>query len=83
MTAQDRLTLALRHLLDTGTVPPCALQPDLWTSEDASDRAEAARRCHSQRCPVIDQCADAADEGDEIYVWAGVDRGNQPRRGRR
>ena len=49
-----------------------APNPDLWTSEDEDDRAEAARLC--LRCPVITECGIGALERREPFgVWGGRD----------
>lgn len=76
---QDRLTRSLRSLMDSGRRPPCG-GPDyrLWTSEDADDRARAAARC--EPCPIRSICAEVAEQGNELYVWAGVDYGAVPRK---
>lgn len=79
-TASGRLTAALRDALDTGQIPPCARQPDLWVSESSADRAEAADRCQLQPCPLLDVCHAAAVEGGEAWVWGGHDFGNLPTR---
>lgn len=75
MTARDELDRALLHLAERGQRPPCAQRwaGDLWVSDDHGERREAARLCSG--CPVLEQCAAAADENDERHhVWAGVDR---------
>jgi len=53
---------------------PCRLEPDLWTSEDAEERAEAALRC--QPCPVLAECHRAATARPRVTfgVWGGRDR---------
>lgn len=57
-------------LLDTLT--PCR-GSDAWTSDDAEDRAVAARACQS--CALLDLCGAAADSTRERFgVWAGIDR---------
>lgn len=77
-TAQERLTLALVRLAADGGRPPCGQhgEHELWTSEDAAERAVAAKRC--QTCPLIHECHDAAEESRERhYVWGGLDRGRR------
>ena len=75
VNAHERLTVALLSLTDRNERPPCG-DPgtsDLWTSEDADERAQAARWCHG--CPISDACSDAANEtGERFGVWAGFDR---------
>ena len=45
----------------------------MWCSDDADDRAQAARWCTG--CSVLAECAAAADErGERFGTWAGVDR---------
>lgn len=75
MTARERLDRALLHLAADGRRPRCG-EPathHLWTSESADERARAAGLCAG--CPVLRQCADAAEEEAALFVWAGVDRG--------
>lgn len=75
MTDAGPLPLALRAALEAGQRPPCchpAYGP-AWTSEKASERAEAAVACAP--CPILDTCRDAAERGREVFgVWAGIDR---------
>lgn len=77
-TARDQLTLALVQLAADGGRPPCGEYGghELWTSDDAEDRAIAAARCLD--CPILTECRAAADEHDERWhvwhVWAGIDR---------
>lgn len=80
MTARDRLDRALLDLADQGRRPRCAEPEDhpWWTSEEADERAHAARLCIG--CPVLRQCAEAAEEEAELFVWAGIDNGNRPRK---
>ncbi len=72
MTAAEQLT---RALAAQGRRPRCG-EPgghELWCSDDADDRAQAARWCVG--CSVLTECADAADErGERFGTWAGVDR---------
>lgn len=77
MTARDPrevLDLALRAVLDAGNRPPCAGEDiERWTSDEPAERAHATQLC--QRCPVIRECAAAADSSDENFgVWGGRDR---------
>jgi len=75
MTAAEQLTRALVDLAAHGRRPRCG-EPgghQLWCSDDAADRAQAARWCTG--CPVMDECAAAAAEhGERFGVWAGTDR---------
>lgn len=75
MTAAEQLTRALVDLADHGRRPRCG-EPGghgLWCSDDATERAQAARWCAG--CEVLTECANAADERDERFgVWAGTDR---------
>lgn len=74
MTAGEELTRQLIDLAANGGRPRCG-DPgdDRWTSDDPTDRAEAAALCAG--CLVLDACRAAADEADERWhVWAGVDR---------
>ncbi len=79
MTAAEQLTRAMVSLAAHGRRPRCG-EPgghELWLSDDAADRAQAARWCAG--CPVLDECGAAADEHDEKHgVWAGVDRTPPP-----
>ncbi len=75
MTAAEQLTRALVDFAAQGRRPRCG-EPgghELWCSDDATDRAQAASWCTG--CPVMDECAAAADEQAEKFgVWAGRDR---------
>lgn len=69
------LDRALRQLATAGRYPPCAAPSagGLWLAEDRAVRAVAARLCTS--CPVVAECAAAADSREETFgVWGGVDR---------
>ncbi|GAB3758775.1 hypothetical protein GCM10027599_26620 [Yimella radicis] len=81
MTAAEALTCALARLTDAGTLPRCG-EPgahELWLSEDAEDRAQAARWCAG--CPVLAECAAAADELKACFgVWAARDYGERASR---
>ncbi len=45
----------------------------MWLSDDATDRALAARWCTG--CAVLTECGAAADEHDERFgAWGGRDR---------
>ena len=75
MSARDTLDRALVNMAAEGRRPRCGehADRDLWTSDDPTDRARAARRCWG--CPVLELCGAAAD--DERDAWAvrgGVDR---------
>lgn len=74
MTARDRLDRALLDLAERGARPPCGHRwsGDLWVSDDAEDRRQAAVLCRP--CPVLEACAAAAEEADERHnVWGGRD----------
>lgn len=81
MTAAGQLTRALVVLAAEGRRPRCG-EPgghELWCSDDADDRALAARRCAG--CEVLIQCGNAANEHDERHgVWGGTDRTRPPAR---
>lgn len=80
MTARDALDRALLDLAAEGRRPRCGELADhlWWTSEKADERARAAALCVG--CPVLQQCAQAAEEEGEFFVWAGVDHGTKPAR---
>ena len=50
---------------------------DLWISESAAERDEAARRCHG--CQYIVACYAYGDRHGEVGVWGGVDLGMRKR----
>jgi len=79
VTAAEQLTRRLVDLATQGRRPRCG-EPgghELWTSDDADDRAQAASWCTG--CPVLDECAAAADEHDERFgVFGGTDRTPPP-----
>lgn len=76
-SARERLLAAL--LSQTDEVPCTGADASLWTSEIAAERALAASRCTS--CPVIGECAEAADEQRERwFVYAGIDRSRKSRK---
>jgi len=80
MTAPEVLASALLELGERGRATPCH-GADEWTSDHAEDRALAARWCDG--CPVLVECAAAADEHDERFgVSAGADRTPPPNRRR-
>lgn len=63
----------------TADPPPCAMDPDAWTS-DEPDLDAAAYGC--LRCHAFTHCGRYADLADERYgIWAAVDRNRQ--KGRR
>ena len=78
MSARDDLDRALLDLAADGRRPRCGEPADhlWWTSEEADERARAAGLCVG--CPVLQECALAAEEEGELFVWAGVDRGTRP-----
>ncbi len=75
MTAAEQLTRRLVALAAQGRRARCG-EPgghELWTSDNADDRAQAARWCAG--CPVLAECGAAADEHDERFgVFGGRDR---------
>ena len=51
---------------------PCMAYPELWTSDEADERENAAHACGT--CPIKDAClAGAQDRMEEWHVWGGVD----------
>lgn len=78
MTARDTLDRALLDLAADGRRPRCGEPADhlFWTSEKADERARAAALCDA--CPVLQECALAAEEEHELFVWGGVDHGTRP-----
>ncbi len=84
MTAAEALTRALVDLATEGRRPRCG-EPgghEMWLSDDATDRAQAARWCAG--CPVLTECGAAADEHDERFgVFGGTDRTPPPAASRR
>lgn len=74
--SRRRLDDALAVEARMGRLTPCQREPEVFTADGhdaASQRAEAARRCHS--CPVLTECAEYADAADERWhVWGGTDR---------
>lgn len=79
MSARDDLDRALLDLAADGRRPRCGEPADhlLWTSESADERARAAGLCVG--CPVLQECAQAAEEEHALFVWGGVDHGSRPR----
>ncbi len=75
MTAAEALTRALVALADRGRRPRCD-EPgghEMWCSDDADERALAARWCTG--CPVLVECGATADEqGEKFGVFGGTDR---------
>ena len=64
----------------TEQTPPCAVAPDLWFSDDADSRADAAQAC--EYCPtrIHIACAEYANTAREQHgVWAGHDRTRRQR----
>lgn len=74
-TPHEALALALVAARRAGLVIPCRTDDaPLWTSDHATDRAEAARRCTDDACPALDACRAAAQGTRERWhVWAGTD----------
>lgn len=78
IVAAAPLLAALLDVLD-GQRPPCAGDPELWTSDDPDDVAVAVEGCAP--CPARRQCAAYADAiGATVGTWAGRDRTSQDRR---
>ena len=73
--AHQRLAAALAGLEDELTI---CHDDRRFMSEDADERAQAARVCRG--CPIFAACA-AAGEHEAWGIWAGVDR--EPLRGPR
>jgi len=80
MSAAEVLGQALLEVADQGRATPCqGRRRDRWTSDDAADRAWAASVCVTLACPVLEECAAAADEHDEKFgVFGGTDRTPPP-----
>jgi hypothetical protein len=54
---------------------PCRLDPELWFSNEAADKREAKRLCHT--CPVQAQCLnEALDSNQRFGIWGGEDMTN-------
>ena len=65
-------TLSPASLALAEHVTPCR-KGDAWTSEDATERAEAVEGCRA--CPIVTTCHDAAESTREAFgVWGGIDR---------
>lgn len=78
-TAPRRFALAVVNLAVRGQRPRCGEPPNLWLSEDRSERAQAARLCTG--CPVFNECASSAGHNRPTFgVWAGRDWTDEPRR---
>lgn len=80
--AFGRLVGALVQAASRGDVPPCGRYgvSESWVSEDAEERAVAARACAD--CPVLTACA-AVGEFEDSGVWGGLDREQTEQRRRR
>lgn len=51
---------------------PCQLDPEMWVSDLAESRREAAKAC--AHCPVLEECrAESLTIWPEHGVWGGVD----------
>ena len=51
---------------------PCQSDPEMWTAEMASSRAEAATLCRG--CHRITECGAEAMRAGKVHgVWGGVD----------
>lgn len=76
MSASDEW-LALQHGIAT-TPPVCSDDSEMWTSDDALERQQAAQLCIS--CPLLDPCrAFAITNREEFGTWGGRDRTVQRR----
>lgn len=73
-TAQEALSAALAALPPADKATPCQRRHRArWTSDDLDEREWAASHCQS--CPVLAECAAAAEENREVlHVFGGVDR---------
>ena len=75
------LTAALLKMADNGERPRCGDWNDNnpWVSDDPRLRAMAARWCAG--CPILGECAQAAQEMKATFgVWAGRDRTQRERK---
>jgi Transcription factor WhiB len=73
-TATSQFNRRILELTIQGERPRCAdpITHNMWTSEDAADRATAALWCNG--CDVLDLCAAVAVEEDHRWgVWGGHD----------
>ena len=74
MSVTETMGAALLMLARQDATPPSCSGGDGWTSEDADERALAARCCTG--CALFDPCRVLADELKVTFgVWAGADRG--------
>ena len=71
MTPHEALTRALVDMAETRRRPPCAADPERWTSDDSRTRAEAAEDCQS--CPIR-AAGVVAGSAEPAHVWGGSDR---------
>jgi Transcription factor WhiB len=72
VTAVEEMSAALLAMVDHHQTPPCADNPDRWTSDDHDTRASAATLCQS--CPLVTPCGRYATEIRAQHgVWGGVD----------
>ena len=66
------LVAALDELADADKAPPCANDPEAWTSEQRWLRDLAAQTCYG--CPIRAACARFALANREPSgVWGGLD----------
>lgn len=75
MSRPSPLSVALVKLAEDGRRPRCGEPggPELWLSEDADERAQAAGLCVG--CSVLIECENAAKQHRVTFgTWAGVDR---------
>jgi hypothetical protein len=73
VTAAEVMARELLDLTDRRQLPPCGHSGDQWLSESAEERAIACSCCSC--CPLLNLCADLADEIKPSFgVWAGRDR---------
>jgi len=77
-SAAERLADTLHAAAERGETWPCR-DESAWISEDADERAEAARRCTG--CSVSSLCRAAALEDPPTWgIWFGVDFGDREQR---
>jgi hypothetical protein len=76
--AGDALTTALLEAARQRLRPHCSDAGSwLWLSDNAADRAEAARL--RVGCPIFNPCGQAAEaRGERFGVWAGRDFTRKP-----
>jgi hypothetical protein len=80
-TGSAEALLELRAALvvecNQGRTVPCHVDPEPFTSEEITERAEAAAACRV--CPVLIECARFALLNEESnHVWGGADVTRRP-----